>query len=159
MAGFVEGIDRSQSTLFPAVLDDYVAEDNLVRAVDVTGAAIVLGACKLAFSTTMLALGECKLGLGATQLQTFAFLTLIFGSQGLIYVVRERRHLWSSMPSKWVFASSAADVGIVTALALSGTLMVPLPWRLVLAIFGAAAAFTLILDQIKRPVTALFKVE
>ena len=37
--------------------------------------------------------------------------------------------------------------------------MAPLPWRLVLAIFVAAAAFTLILDQIKRPVTALFKVE
>ena len=34
MSGFVEGIDRSQSTLFPAMLDDYVAEDNLVRAVD-----------------------------------------------------------------------------------------------------------------------------
>jgi len=29
MSGFVEGIDRSQSTLFPVMLDDYVAEDNL----------------------------------------------------------------------------------------------------------------------------------
>ena len=37
MSGFVEGIDRSQSTLFPATLDDYVAEDNLVRAVDAFG--------------------------------------------------------------------------------------------------------------------------
>src|ERR1700690_937887 len=35
MAGFVEGGDRGQSTLFPALLDDYVAEDNPVRAVDV----------------------------------------------------------------------------------------------------------------------------
>jgi transposase len=35
MAGFVEGIGREQSTLFPAPLDDYVAEDNPVRAVDV----------------------------------------------------------------------------------------------------------------------------
>jgi transposase len=35
MAGFVEGVDRGQSTLFPAVLDDYVADDNPVRAVDV----------------------------------------------------------------------------------------------------------------------------
>ncbi len=34
MSGFVEGIDRSQSSLFPAELEDYVAEDNLVRAVD-----------------------------------------------------------------------------------------------------------------------------
>ena len=35
MAGFVEGVDRGQSTLFPALLDDYVAADNPVRAVDV----------------------------------------------------------------------------------------------------------------------------
>jgi len=35
MAGFVEGIGREQSTLFPAQLNDYVTEDNPVRAVDV----------------------------------------------------------------------------------------------------------------------------
>src|SRR5262245_18434086 len=34
MTGFVEGIDRSQSTFFPALIDDYVAEDNPVRAVE-----------------------------------------------------------------------------------------------------------------------------
>jgi transposase len=34
MAGFVEGVDRSQSTLFPASLEDYITEDNPVRAVD-----------------------------------------------------------------------------------------------------------------------------
>jgi hypothetical protein len=26
MAGFVEGVDRGQSTLFPALLDDYVSK-------------------------------------------------------------------------------------------------------------------------------------
>jgi transposase len=35
MAGFVEGVDRGQGTLLPALLDDYVAGDNPVRAVDV----------------------------------------------------------------------------------------------------------------------------
>ena len=35
MKRFVEGVDRGQSTLFPAVLDDYVGEDNPVRAIDV----------------------------------------------------------------------------------------------------------------------------
>jgi transposase len=35
VAGFVEGIGREQSTLFPARLDDYVPEDNPVRAVDI----------------------------------------------------------------------------------------------------------------------------
>jgi transposase len=47
MSGFVERIDRSQSTLFPAVLDDYVAEDNPVRAVDAFVEGLDLG--KLGF--------------------------------------------------------------------------------------------------------------
>src|SRR6202047_495145 len=47
LSGFVEGIDRSQSSLFPAQLEDYVAEDNLVRAVDAFVAGLDLG--KLGF--------------------------------------------------------------------------------------------------------------
>ena len=35
MKRFVEGEDRSQRTLFPERLDDYVGEDNPVRVVDV----------------------------------------------------------------------------------------------------------------------------
>ena len=35
MARFVVGDDRSQSTLFPERLDDYLVEDNPVRAIDV----------------------------------------------------------------------------------------------------------------------------
>ena len=35
MKRFIEGEDRSQSTLFPEHLDDYVGEDNAVRVIDV----------------------------------------------------------------------------------------------------------------------------
>ncbi len=34
MKRFVEGVDRGQGTLFPAVLDDYVGEDNPVRVIN-----------------------------------------------------------------------------------------------------------------------------
>jgi transposase len=34
MAGFVSGIDRTQGTMFPAQLEDYVAADNPVRVID-----------------------------------------------------------------------------------------------------------------------------
>jgi hypothetical protein len=34
MAGFVQGVDRDQVILLPARLEEYVAEDNPVRAVD-----------------------------------------------------------------------------------------------------------------------------
>ncbi len=129
------------------------------RTRKVTVVAIVLGACKLAFSTGMLAIGKYQFGLDPVALQTFAFVTVLFGSQGLIYVLRERRHIWSSTPNKWVIASSVADISIVTMLALSGTLMEPLSWRFVATIFVAAALFALVIDQIKRAVIAVFKVE
>ncbi len=34
MAGFIEGVDRGQSVLFPEWLEDWIGEDSLVRVVD-----------------------------------------------------------------------------------------------------------------------------
>ena len=44
MKRFVEGLDRSQSTLFPDRLDDWIGEDNAVRVVDVFVDELDLGA-------------------------------------------------------------------------------------------------------------------
>jgi transposase len=35
MKRFIEGTDRGQSTLFPEYLEDWIGEDNPVRAIDV----------------------------------------------------------------------------------------------------------------------------
>ena len=35
MKRFVEGVDRSQSTLFPEQLEDWIGADNPVRVIDV----------------------------------------------------------------------------------------------------------------------------
>lgn len=129
------------------------------RLKNITFSALALGACKLAFSTAVLAFGYYQLGLAPGELQTLAFVTLVFGAQAVLYVVRERRHLWSSKPSTWVLASSAADIVIVSALAFSGVLMAPLPLRLLAEVFVASIAFALILDQVKLPVRSAFKVE
>ena len=47
MKRFIEGEARSQSLLFPERLDDYVAEDNPVRAIEVFAESLDLG--KLGF--------------------------------------------------------------------------------------------------------------
>ena len=47
MKRFIEGADRTQTVLFPAALDDYVAEDNAVRMIDVFVDTLNLG--KLGF--------------------------------------------------------------------------------------------------------------
>jgi H+-transporting ATPase len=129
------------------------------RMRNITAAAIALGVCKLGFSTTTLAIGKFQLGFSPGELQTLAFITLVFGSQALLYVLRERRRMWSSRPSKWVLAASAADIVIVSTLAWSGTLMAPLAWPVMAAVFAASIGFGLILDQIKLLAMAAFKVE
>ena len=43
MKRFIEGVDRSQSTLFPECLEDYMAEDNPVRVIDVFVEELDLG--------------------------------------------------------------------------------------------------------------------
>jgi H+-transporting ATPase len=121
----------------------------------ITAAAVVLAAGKLGFSTAMLAAGSARLGLGPGQRQTFAFVTLVFGSQALLYVLRERRRLWSSRPGAWVLTASTADVGLVFALALSGVLMEPLPWGVLVGALAAAGVFALVLDQLKLAVMSV----
>jgi H+-transporting ATPase len=130
------------------------------RMPNITASAIVLGVCKLGFSTAIVAFGKYQLGLGKGELQTLAFVTLVFGAQAVLYIVRERerRRLWSSKPGHWVLVSSAADIGIVFALAGSGILMEPLQWRVLAAVLVAAGGFALILDEVKLPVMSAFKV-
>jgi H+-transporting ATPase len=125
----------------------------------ITGAAVVFAAGKLGFSTAMLAVGSFRLDLSPGQVQTLAFVTLVFGSQALLYVLRERGHLWSSRPGVWVLAASTADVGLVGVLAVSGVLMDPLPWGVVAAALAAAGGFAVVLDRIKRPVLSVFGIE
>ena len=125
----------------------------------ITRAAVVLGVCKLGFSTAMLAVGKFKLGFAQAEIQTLAFVTLVYGNQALLYVLRERHHMWRSRPGGWVLASSVLDIGIVSVLALSGTLMAPLPAGIAALVFLAAVCFSLILDLIKVPVMRAFRIE
>jgi H+-transporting ATPase len=106
----------------------------------------------------MLGVGLCG-RLEPEELQTLTFVTLVLGNQALLYVLRERGRMWGSRPSRWVFASSAVDVVIVSALALSGTLMAPLAWPLMLVVAAATIAFALILDQVKQPILSALKTE
>lgn len=135
------------------------ASPSIWRMRNITAAAVLLGVCKLAFSTAVLAFGWFRLGLGAAKLQTLAFVALVLGNQAVMYALRERRRLWSSKPGAWVLASSGADIGIASVLVLSGTLMAALPWQLVVAVLAAAAAFALLLDQIKLPILASLRIE
>jgi H+-transporting ATPase len=119
-----------------------------------TVAGILLGICLLSFCTGILAVDRFGFHLSAGALQTLAFLLLVFGSQGTIYAIRERRHLWNSRPSLLLVISSVVDIGIAATLAIAGIAMAPIPALLVAGTLAAAALFALVLDLIKVPVFA-----
>jgi H+-transporting ATPase len=116
----------------------------------ITAGAIVLGVCNAAFCTGVLIVAMHGLGLVVNHgLRTLAAITLVFSTQAAFYVVRDRKHLWSSRPSAWILLSSVVDVSIIAILAGRGYLMHALPWSLILAVLVAAALFALILDAAK----------
>jgi H+-transporting ATPase len=107
--------------------------------------ALVLAGAWLTVSSTVFFLGRDYWLLDVPRLQTLVFVALVFTSQATVYLVRERRHFWSSAPGRWLVVGTVADLAVVTVLATRGILMAPLPvelvaWVLVLVI-GALVLF------------------
>jgi H+-transporting ATPase len=114
-----------------------------------TAVGVIMGLFDLAFCVAGFATGRFGLGFDTATLRTLTVVILVFSGQAVFYVVRERRHLWSSRPGKWLLVSSAIDLTLFSLLAVNGVLMAPLPVVVVAAVFAAAAAFALLLDAVK----------
>ena len=114
-----------------------------------TVAGLLMGVVDLLFCASCLAVGKFGLGLDIGTLRTLTVVTLVFSGQAVLYVARERRHLWSSRPGRWLVASSVVDVAIVSLLAVNGILMTALPVVVLAGMFVAAAAFAFVLDAVK----------
>jgi H+-transporting ATPase len=130
---------------------------NVWRIDNLTLAGVGIGFGLLAFCGGVLAFGLFRLHLSPGALQTLAFVTLAFGSQATIYAIRERRHLWSSPPSRWLIASSVGDLAVSASLATFGILMAPLPGAVVGGVLAAAILFWFALGLLKVPLFARLK--
>jgi H+-transporting ATPase len=106
------------------------SKPNAWRIDNLTIAGIIMGTCNLVFCSSVLAIGQFRLGLDIDALRTLAIVTLVFSGQAVLYVVRERRRLWSLRPSFWLMLSSVIDLSIIATLATRGILMtsLPRPW-------------------------------
>jgi H+-transporting ATPase len=122
---------------------------NSWRIDTLTIVGIALGLFDLAFCVGLLTLGSLVMHLDIDTLRTMTFVILAFNGQAVFYVVRERKHLWSSRPSLLVILSSILDLLIVGTLALGGILMAPLALSAVAGIFAAAIVLAFIMDQVK----------
>jgi H+-transporting ATPase len=114
-----------------------------------TAAGVIMGVVDLLFCITCFSTGRFLLNLDIGALQTLTVVTLVFSGQALFYVARERQHLWSSRPSKWLIISSAVDLTLISFLAINGVLMKPLAIAIVAGLFAAAIIFSFLLDSVK----------
>jgi H+-transporting ATPase len=79
----------------------------------------------LSFGFFLVADNVMHLPLG--QLQTLMFVMLVFTGQANVYLLRERRHFWRSVPSRWMLLGTLADTILVAILASRGILMTAIP--------------------------------
>jgi H+-transporting ATPase len=134
------------------------ATPNVWRVGNLTVAGIALGCCNLVFCVAALAVGHFVLRLDADALRTLTVVTLVFSGQAIFYVTRERRHLWSSRPGRWLVASSVLDISLFSTLALNGILMAPLPPVIVSCMLGAAVLLAFGLDVVKLALLKRFPI-
>jgi H+-transporting ATPase len=127
---------------------------NSWRIGKLTAAGAVMAVCLLAFFVGVLVTGKSVLGLDIASLRTLSFLTLVFGGQATLYAVRDRHHFWGSRPSRWLAASSLADILIAASLAIGGIAMTALPAFVVAGTLAAALLLAIVMATVKVPVFA-----
>jgi len=127
-------------------------QPNVWRIGNLTVAGLFMGFGELIFCTSVLAAGIHAWGFGTEQLQTLAFVVIVFGNQATTYNNRVRRRLWSSCPSIWLIASSGLDVLIASVFAIEGIAMKSISAPVVVGTLAAAAGFAVLWDFAKVPV-------
>lgn len=88
------------------------------------------------------------------QIQTLMFVMLVFTGQANVYLVRERRHFWNSIPSRWMLLGTLVDLVLAALLATQGILMGAIPFSLIIIPLVVVVLFLLLADGLK---TAVFK--
>jgi H+-transporting ATPase len=111
--------------------------------------ALALASAWLVFSFGVLFAGHNVLNLDHARLQTLIFVMLVFSGQANVYLVRERRHFWGSIPSRWLMLSSAVDVLVVSLLATQGILMTSISPTLVAELLLSVVFCMVGMDYIK----------
>ena len=121
---------------------------NAWRIGSLTMAGIVMAVCLLAFCSSVLLVGKFELGLGIDALRPLAFIALVFGTQATIYAIRQRRHLWGSLPEP-LARRVVRNCYSASVLSIEAIAMAPLPAWIVAGTFAAAAGFAVVADTVK----------
>jgi H+-transporting ATPase len=125
---------------------EYTANPNKWNVRNITFASLIIGALLVGEGAIALFIGGHYFNLAFDQLRTFIMLTLIFASQFRVYIVRERRHFWSSRPGRELLIATVAAIVVFALLGVYGLIVPPLTPLQMLFVLGFSALFTLATD-------------
>ncbi len=117
----------------------------------------ILATLMLLLSFSVFYFAQNILHLPLSQLQTLIFVLLVFTGQGNVYLVRERKHFWHSLPGKWLILASIFDIGIVSLLASKGILMTAIQPSLIFGLLMLVICYLFIIDFFKVKIFSYFK--
>lgn len=120
---------------------------NIVRPVKV---AVVLGLLMVLEASGLLYIGMRYFGLMYDDLvlNTFTFETLFYFAMFSIFVVRERRHFWNSMPSRTLAVAIIADIAVamlISTIGIPGLKAIALP--VTLFVMAYSFLFSLVIND------------
>jgi H+-transporting ATPase len=124
----------------------YTANPNNWNVKNITFASLMVGALLIIEGAIALFIGSHYFHLQLAQLQTFTVLMLIFTSQFRVYIVRERKYFWSSLPGRELAISTIAALFVFSLLGVYGLIIPSLAPYQVFFVLGYSALFTLALD-------------
>lgn len=124
----------------------YASNPNKWNVKNVTLASVAIGIFFIIEGWLAILIGKNYFHLATEPLLSFVLLMLIFTSQFRVYIVRERRHFWDSLPGGALLVSTAAAIVIFAILGISGTVIAKLSPYQVLFLLGFSALLTLGID-------------
>ena len=141
-----------------------LATDNVERTTNpnawnvknITLASLVIGMFLVVQGAIVVIIGISYFHLEMEGLRTLMMLNLVFVSQFRVYIMRERRHFWSSKPGRELLVSTAATTVAFALLGVYGIIIPSLALYQVLLVLGFSALFTLGLDPVKYHVFRRF---
>jgi H+-transporting ATPase len=130
---------------------------NIWNVKNITLASLVIGAFLVVEGAIIVYIGTDYYHMELETLQTFVLLTLVFTSQFRVFILRERRHFWSSRPGRELTISSLATLIGFALLGVYGIVIPSITPAQILLVLGFSAIFTLGVDFPKYYVFRRFK--
>ncbi|MBW6415677.1 ATPase [Candidatus Methylacidiphilum fumarolicum] len=135
-----------------SLVTDRVKPANRIRKWPIQSIVIAgttIGIMLLFFSFGLFLVAKYALKLDPPHLQSISFILLVLEGQATLYLVRERHHLWHSLPSPWMIVTSVMVLLGLTFQATKGIGMENIGFSSLMAIVIAILLYFFILDSFK----------